>query len=85
MFTWRKHGRGRASSDYELVEPATELRGFWDEMRRAHGIGETEHVVVVGDALVSFELKMSVATFTRYLVDILCIPHHTYVFPEDAS
>lgn len=75
----------RVEGGFELVEPASELRAFWERMRRNNDIGDDMEVVVLGDSLVGFGLRLSVATLTRHLVDVLSIPHHTYVFPEDLS
>lgn len=70
---------------FTLIEPATELRAFWERMRRSRGIRDDMEVVVLGDSLVEFALRLSVATFTRHSVDILSIPHHTFVLPEDVG
>jgi len=75
----------RAEGGFELTEPATELRAFWERIRRNHDIRDDMEVVVLGDSLVGFALRLSVATLTRHLVDILSIPHHTYVFPDDVG
>jgi hypothetical protein len=44
-------------------------------------LGATELV----NSLISFVLKLSIERLTKYLIEILSIPHHTYVFPEDVS
>jgi hypothetical protein len=76
---------GRAQSSFTLVEPATELREFWSRMRRDNQLRDDTSVIVVGDSLIDFALKLSAATLTEYLVVILSIPHHTYVFPDDVA
>jgi len=75
----------RSQSNFQLVEPARELRAFWKQVRQDQNIGDEANVIVLGDSLVRFALRLSVATLTRRLVDILSIPHHTYVFPEDVA
>ena len=75
----------RATSSFQLVEPATELRAFWERMRRVHNIDDDAEIIVFGDALLDVALRLSVRSFTQYLVEILRIPHHTYVFPSDWS
>ena len=69
----------------QLVESATELRSFWDKVRRDSGIGDDARVIVVGDSLIGFALKLSIVTLNRYLVAIFSVPHNTYVFPDDMS
>ena len=76
---------GRSNTNYQLIEPATELRQFWSALLRENDIADNTSVIVVGDSLISFALRMTVATLTQHLVEILSIPHHTYVFPDDIS
>jgi hypothetical protein len=73
----------RATSNFELAEPASALREFWCRIRRANAIADDLDVVVVGDGLTRFALRMSIKTLMEHLVDIFSIPQQTYVFPED--
>ncbi len=75
----------QARSNFTLIEPAVDLRSFWERMRRKHDIRDDMTIVVLGDSLVEFALRLSAATFTRHFVDILSIPHHTFVIPEDVG
>ena len=72
-------------SDFQLAEPATALRHFWQEVRRENSIDDDTTAIVFGDSLISFLLRLSIDTLTCHLVEILSIPHHTYIFPEDVS
>lgn len=69
----------------QLVEPARELREFWQSARQEGGIDDSAMINVVGDALVTFALRLSAETLTAHLVDILSVPHHTYIIPDDVS
>jgi len=75
----------RATSNFQLREPATELREFWGRVRLTYNIGNETEVIVLGDGLVSFALRLRVKILTDHLVDILSIPQHTYVVPVDFS
>lgn len=75
----------RATSNFELTEPASAVRAFWDHIRRANVIGEDLDVIVLGDGLTRFALRMSIKTFTENLVAIFSVPQPTYVFPEDVA
>jgi hypothetical protein len=54
-------------------------------MRRDNQLRDDASVIVLGDSLIDFALKLNVATLTEYLVVILSVPQHTYVFPEDMA
>ena len=75
----------RAGESFQLSEPATELRTFWARVRHESRIDDDMAVLVLGDTLVSFVLKMSVRSLTGHLVDVLSLPQNTYIFPEDLS
>ena len=75
----------RAISNFELTEPADTLREFWSHIRRANAISDERDVIVLGDGLTRFALRMSVNTLTEHLVVIFSIPQPTYVFPEDVA
>lgn len=77
--------RGSPGGNFQLVEPALELRGFWDGVLRDNGIGGDDLVIVIGDSLIGFALKMSIVTLSKYLIPVFGVPQYTYVFPEDVS
>jgi hypothetical protein len=79
--------QGRASVDFNLSKPdsAAALLDFWSQLRCENNINDDSDVLVLGDSLIAFVLRLSIATLTKHLISILSIPHHTYVFPEDVA
>lgn len=61
------------------------IHGFLDQIIDKTNVLENDLVVILGDSVLDVAITMPVSVLSEYLDDIVRLPQHTYIVPQNLS
>jgi hypothetical protein len=59
--------------------------GFFDKAAEALGLHAASAMIFIGDSAMDVALSTTAEIMRRYLIDVVDMPQHTYIVPQDVS